>query len=175
MTERTYDVPVTGASCGAVAMRQAGAIARADHPRAALVEPMSYTYSAGAHSVKVRVTTNDVPGFYAPWTPGAAHAYAAADSVAAAMAGLRRKRTVTIWKLRASSRDMARPCDACGAPLSGPIAPAARASVFDYQYRAGEDATGYYYPKTKTVRLMHYLCSWGATMRAVQDMAERMR
>lgn len=175
MTARTYDVPVTGASCGARAMDRARELARADHPTAARIEPLGYTYRAGAHTVRVRITTNDVPGFYAPWTPGGAHAYPAADSIAAAVAGLRRKRTVTMWKLRASSADMARPCDGCGAPLSGPIAPAARASVFDYQYRAGEDATGYYFPKSKSTRVLHYLCSWGATMQAVLAMGERMR
>ena len=98
--------------------------------------------------LRVRVITNTVPGYREPWTDGA-KAYPTADSIGAALAGMRRKRTRTMFHLSASSAYMAQPCAGGGRPLAEGTRPDGY-------------ATGHYLPRARTVTLYHYACSWGA-------------
>lgn len=166
MTARAYDLTIPSATCGADAIEQAAARARAEHPTAARVQPSTWRHlGAGRYAVRVRITTNDVPGWYAPWT-GPAKAYPVAESVQAAMQGLRRARRTAMFHLVPTSPDAARACVACGRPCADPSPD---------QSAPDRYTTGYYHPKTKTVELMHYACSWGATMQAVYEWGARMR
>ena len=164
MTARTYDYSVR-ADIAARAMPQACDLARTDHPNAARVEAISWRRECWRVQCARRVTTNNVPGFYAPWT-GPAKAYPVAESVQAALQGLRRARKQTMFHLVVTSPDAARPCAGCGRPCAEPSPDRAEPDRY---------ATGYYLPKTKMVALMHYTCSWGATMQAVYEWGARMR
>lgn len=95
-----------------------------------------------------------MPGFRKPWSEGA-RAYHEADTLADALEGFKRARTVKSFILTGTTDDP--PCAGCGAPLSDD--PARLAG-----YR-GNRCT--YHPRTRGIEARHYTCAWGSTLEAV--------
>ena len=91
-------------------------------------------------------------GFYLPWKEGNISAYVQGDSIEAILRGFARARTIKDFILRDSAivNDPNILCARCGKPLTT---------------ETGNRGT--YYPRTKSVRMFHYYCSWDTTMEQI--------
>lgn len=92
--------------------------------------------------------------FRKPWT-GGAKAYHEADTLADALEGFRRARTVKHFILTGTTDDP--PCAGCGRPLSDDPA-----EIESYRGNRCE-----YLPRTKEIVAYHYVCGWDATLTAI--------
>ena len=148
------------AAYGAEAEKLARPMAARDYPDA---DALQVTWRGWApdrayHRVAVEATYNP-PGFYAPWTSGNRSAYHAADSVAAARAGFSRARKLQAFILRG---ELTLPCGRCGARLCDPIPP--DPAIVGDPDGPHDSARGWYDPRSGRVAVMHYTCSWLATI-----------
>jgi len=104
------------------------------------------------------------PGYRAPWTHGA-YAYAQADTFADFREGMKRKRIQQHVMMPNTGEAGDKPCSLCGIALRDAY-PHNKDTAMEF-YRADEQSTWVYTPKTKTVVGMHYGCSWGALFSAI--------
>jgi hypothetical protein len=105
-------------------------------------------------------TAIDRPAFRKPWEHGA-RAYHEADSLAAALEGFKRVRTIKSFILKGTTDDP--PCGGCGRLLSDDPA-----ELDSYKGNRCQ-----YHPRTKSISVRHYTCAWGDTLAQVQALAER--
>lgn len=102
-------------------------------------------------------TKTRAAGFRKPWTDGA-KAYHEADTIADAIAGFRRVRTVKHFILTGTTDDPI--CSGCGETLSNDPAESEN-------YRGNRCE---YDPRTKSVVAFHYTCGWGRTLTAIANL-----
>lgn len=106
-------------------------------------------------------TVSKTPGYREPWTNGA-KAYPEADTPEALLEGAKRKRKAFMLHLSHEGfGDM--PCVKCGIALADPY-PASSDSSTMHTDKWG---TGHYSPKSKSLVVAHYYCSWNMLMNAV--------
>lgn len=113
-------------------------------------------------------TQNRVAGYREPWT-GGAKAYPEADTPSALVEGAKRKRNTFLVHLSHDGfGDME--CAVCGRKAGDPYP----ANEGDTELVTDRYATGKYHPRTRTLVVMHYYCSWRALMLDVFALGRRL-
>lgn len=102
--------------------------------------------------------------FRKPWTNGA-YAYPVADTFADLREGMKRKRKEQWVKMPNTGEAGDKPCSICGIKLRDPY-PQNAGTPMEF-YKADDQSTWVYTPRTKSVVGVHYGCSWNALLSAI--------